>query len=98
MIHPQISGATMAKKQYSATRDLVAVCPKCRVVTQECSCGFIAETHHNAWVFVTPDELEHFKQTGLVPDYQAELMRSNEDTSPTKMKPLQYPPVYDFKV
>lgn len=67
------------------------VCTVCKTVWKKCPC--VLET--GAWIFVNGKELEHYFQTGLVPDYRTELLCFADDPLPTPI-PLIHPPVYNF--
>ena len=69
------------------------VCTDCRTLWHLCDCPFSSGT--GAWTFVNDQELEHYFQTGLVPDHKAELLRFADDPKPDPV-PLIHPPVYEF--
>lgn len=80
------------KKKYNLKRKMTLVCVKCRMLWKLCGCPLDSSTA--AWILVNDKELKHYFNTGLVPDYEKELL------SQGKVEPvmLEHPPKYGFKV
>lgn len=79
------------KKSYKDERKMTLVCTKCQNIYKECEHPYSLA----AWVALTEKELNHYKQTGLIPDVTSELFSTGEKVNPI---PLKFPPEHDFKI
>lgn len=82
------------KKKTSKKRTMRLVCLDCSKVFRVCDCK---KPDKAAFMLVNNEEMEYFFETGLVPDYDAELMYAEGEPRP-KPVPFVWPPKYSFKV
>ncbi len=84
------------KKKYSSTRTAVMACIDHQTDWKHCPCLAIGDGKHR-WILVNGKELEHYKETGLIPDVAAELAAYEGGPVPQPIPP-EFPPCYGFNV
>ena len=67
------------------------VCAEHHKLWKDCKCGGDKWT----WILVNDKELAVFYDTGLVPDWESELLWCEGQPKP-EPKPLQFPPTFSF--